>query len=1214
MNMVISFIKLNVFNNCVLLLFLIGLFNPNINIYSTDAIPVIIELNTPCVVEFSSQINNIKISEIEKSIKVKEHLLKIKREQDDFLKKFARKKNSNQDILFTVQKVFNGIGIYLEYDNIRELETEIDVKAVHFLSRVHIDLSKSLPFIGAPSVWGNYKATGKGVKVGIVDTGIDYIHKDFGGSGSQQDYINNNPTIVGDILYPTAKIVGGYDFVGEDYDPEVFGKNIPIPDPDPFDQNGHGTHVAGIIGGYGILNSGSTYSFEYNQFVISIPFSVYPGVAPKTELYALKIFSKAHKSEILIPAIEWAVDPNQDGDFSDHLDILNLSLGEDFGFSDTPEAIACNNASQVGVLVIVSAGNRGDAFFALGTPASAESVVAVSACEDADPSLSGGIPSRIAYFSSRGPAMYSNGKVILKPDLSAPGVHISSANLGSNPINRLSSGTSMSAPHIAGLSALLKEIKPELTARDIKTILINNATYDIYLYNSGETIFAPPQVGGVGRNDFSKNMITDVLFYDRDNPNAVSLTFDTQEILESTSEERWVRIENRSNQTKSFELSIIQRTTVSGVNIFLPQNIISAIAPGAYIDLPVILDIDVSQLKHDRDLSLDFRYNEPYRSWISEYSGLFSLRDITTNKTLYLPFYAKPQPLSDLTLYPSYLNLSESNTESLTTNGIELYTGDNYPYDFMSFLSFYELKSISKKQGLLPKYLSCADIQYIAVTDNLPYIGNSKNIKGGIIYFLISTFSEWNSPNQVTFTIYIDANNDGKTDYSLYNSTTYSGTNPPPSSDIFVSVLSNLKDKTWIQYPINAFLGSEFDVSLFKSNVMVLALNASDIGLDDENTTIGFFCESRFNKDIPLIVDQVPEQVPTQPKKRVIYNLLEKSIQIKSEQLTDVFSYARSNLSAQVSILEEYYLTYKTSGLLSFITHNPKNKKVQFIPIITTGDTDGDGILDVIEGVEDMDGDAIPNLIDTDSDNDGIPDNIEGIEDRNNNGNPDYIDIEPVIEEGNTEGIEEGEGNVEGDIEGFEEGVSEGETVEGAIEGIQEGIKEGEIEGVLEGTNEGIIEGIKEGEPFYEGVDEGLFEGIITIEGELDGNKEGEMDGEVGPVTPSPPYNVMATDGLYSGYVFVEWQFDNDIDKYEFEVLRNKQANCATAISLGITALPYFYDYTAEVPLTKKRISCSGNRTIPVVYYYWVRAIHKNEINNSNWSSCSIPDKGWRGR
>ena len=97
----------------------------------------------------------------------------------------------------------------------------------------------------------------------------------------------------------------------------------PQPDPDPLDGNGHGSHVAGTAAGIGV------------------PGSVGPGVAPGAELYALKVFGDAGgTTDVTSLAIEWAMDPNGDGDMSDHLDVINMSLGSPFGEPDDPSAIS----------------------------------------------------------------------------------------------------------------------------------------------------------------------------------------------------------------------------------------------------------------------------------------------------------------------------------------------------------------------------------------------------------------------------------------------------------------------------------------------------------------------------------------------------------------------------------------------------------------------------------------------------------------------------------------------------------------------------------------------------------------------------------------------------------------------------------------------------------------------------------------------------------
>lgn len=105
--------------------------------------------------------------------------------------------------------------------------------------------------------------TGKGVRVGIIDTGIDYTHADFGGPGTVDAF---EAAGASNTFTPTAKVVGGYDFAGDDYnaDPasDTYDPN-PQPDPNPLDCNGHGSHVAGTTAGLGVASDGSTWSGGY---------------------------------------------------------------------------------------------------------------------------------------------------------------------------------------------------------------------------------------------------------------------------------------------------------------------------------------------------------------------------------------------------------------------------------------------------------------------------------------------------------------------------------------------------------------------------------------------------------------------------------------------------------------------------------------------------------------------------------------------------------------------------------------------------------------------------------------------------------------------------------------------------------------------------------------------------------------------------------------
>ncbi len=270
--------------------------------------------------------------------------------------------------------------------------------------------------------------TGEGTTIAVIDTGIDYTHPDFGGC-TENEFLKGN----------CGKVVGGYDFVNDDND--------------PMDDYGHGTHCAGIAAGDGSLK----------------------GAAPGAKLYAYKVLNEwgSGTTEWVIKGIERAMDPDEDGDFSDHVDVISMSLGGP-GDPENPMSKAVNNAVGEGVTVVVAAGNNGPAKKTIASPANAERTITVGATDKKDD---------IAVFSSRGPVEWTSDgeeKNIMKPDIAAPGVDICSAQYDG--IDESSecydsdhitmSGTSMSAPHVAGAAALLKEAHPEWGPDEIKTALM----------------------------------------------------------------------------------------------------------------------------------------------------------------------------------------------------------------------------------------------------------------------------------------------------------------------------------------------------------------------------------------------------------------------------------------------------------------------------------------------------------------------------------------------------------------------------------------------------------------------------------------------------------------------------------------------------------------------------------------------------------------------
>ncbi len=255
----------------------------------------------------------------------------------------------------------NGFRVSVARGQIDALRSLPGVRSVGRVERHEINNVTSAPWIGSEAVASALGLRGEGVTIGVIDTGIDYTHANFGGPGTVAAYNANNRNVVEPGSFPTAKVVGGFDFAGPTYNANVAG-SVPAPDADPLDRNGHGSHVSGSAAGLGV------------------PGIIGKGVAPAASLYALKVFGDvAGSTNLTSLAIEWAMDPNADGDMSDHLDVINMSLGSPFGEPADPSAISAQNAADVGIIVVASAGNEGNLPYVTGAPAVAHGAISVAA-------------------------------------------------------------------------------------------------------------------------------------------------------------------------------------------------------------------------------------------------------------------------------------------------------------------------------------------------------------------------------------------------------------------------------------------------------------------------------------------------------------------------------------------------------------------------------------------------------------------------------------------------------------------------------------------------------------------------------------------------------------------------------------------------------------------------------------------------------------------
>jgi subtilisin family serine protease len=298
-------------------------------------------------------------------------------------------------IVGQLQDAYNGIQVVVPQKNVASLAALPGVVGVHAVRSFKPSNTNGVPFVGAPTAWGDFGETGAGVKVADIDTGIDYTHADFGGPGTTAAFeaAAANSTAPADpaLVGPAApKVKAGFDFVGDDYDASADAGSpalIPHPDPNPLDCNGHGTHTAGTIAGFGVLADGSQYTGAYGKTTVADNhWNVGPGVAPEAEIYAYRVFGCAGSSDVVDLAINQAV--------KDGVDVISMSLGSDFGGVDDPTTVASENAAAAGITVVAAAGNAGGGGYIVSSPSTGNHVLSVAAMDGSLPEYPG---ARLAF-------------------------------------------------------------------------------------------------------------------------------------------------------------------------------------------------------------------------------------------------------------------------------------------------------------------------------------------------------------------------------------------------------------------------------------------------------------------------------------------------------------------------------------------------------------------------------------------------------------------------------------------------------------------------------------------------------------------------------------------------------------------------------------------------------------------------------------------------
>ncbi|WP_371164231.1 cell wall-binding repeat-containing protein [Buchananella felis] len=506
---------------------------------------------------------------------------------------------------------------------------------------------------------------GEGALVAVVDSGIDYTHKTFGGDGNYEQYRTDQArkNNADSADYPSAVVIGGRDFAGDgapisgqnhhdnnplDAAPAVVCPNAAHP------SGGHGTHVAATIAGRGVNADGSTFTGDYATLTPDqlAKMKTPPGMAPKARLLSLRIFgcSGGGYSE---PALDWLLAPERatEGTFPD---VVNMSLGSPWAPHDDIGRVQVRQLTERGALVVVSAGNDGNHADIGGFPAGSPYTLTVGATryDNGDwPQLQGNTDweearakrdMRVTFFTSRG-KHGSHG--IIKPDVAAPGAGITSAAVGTGDGSVAQTGTSMAAPVVAGAAAVLAAAQPTWEPKRLKAALMNSAVE----IKDGVGNPASPIRGGAGLVNIDAATKSKVIATSRDNTDLVSLTFGIVDVpAAGWSKTKEVVLQNLTNEAQELDLSYRPAVDMAGVNVTVEPAQVTVPAPVAGgSDGSVTVSVKVEVTDPSVMQRLGDGTEEDKLDYVTQEAGWLVG---TGAQNLRLPVHVAPRPASDVTV------------------------------------------------------------------------------------------------------------------------------------------------------------------------------------------------------------------------------------------------------------------------------------------------------------------------------------------------------------------------------------------------------------------------------------------------------------------------------------------------------------------------------------------------------------------------------------
>ena len=575
------------------------------------------------------------------------------------------------------------------------------------LAKPEVSISAGQTMSVTPPAFASGDMAGAGIKVAIIGTGVDYTHVGLGGDGRAETYAAAMENSINAFDgFPTDVVVEGMDLssdAGWGLDPNPIDQNVYlIPDDNGATHDtGHGTRLASVVHA---LSPGATIA-AYKTSNVSDPYG---------NGYSLSYES----SSTFMMALEYALDPNQDGSFDDRADIILVdAVGgnafyapSDSGISSAiVEAHAIEMASALGSLVIVNAGNGGDWYdntFNMTWRGSAPSALTVGGAKaDVDGNMS--VTERTPYGPVRGASGFT------KPDMVSYAEDIEVAVVGGGDEVDTESDTVMAAARVAAAAAILKSSRPDLSMVEVKALLMNTASADVVdLANQSAEV----TLIGNGVENLDAALVSPAVAWEK-NSYQPNLSFGFEEGMGQQRFVKEVQLKNLSTETITYILTLnsVGKEGDSALAWEHPATV--SVPAGQTVVFPVVLEIDFTKLANwPIKTATDFTIE----NWSKiELSGQLQLT-AEDKPTMSMSWLVKPRASTQISRdFSTFQELSDTEVSKMFSPGAGEYS-QQFTNDSDTGTTFVVLP-VMHRQATLPE--GKENVQ-----------GNIPNLVGGGIY------------------------------------------------------------------------------------------------------------------------------------------------------------------------------------------------------------------------------------------------------------------------------------------------------------------------------------------------------------------------------------------------------------------------------------------------------------------------------------------------